>query len=100
MADGGDVGGAASFDGYVDHRFPKAYTVVCAVVEGLDNVGALVGQYLRQLMQRARSILKIDADAQQAPIFYQASLDDLGQQGNVDVAARDQIGRASCRERV
>ena len=80
VADGGDVGRAAGFDGDVDDGFAEADAVVGAVVHGFDDVGAFAGENLGERQQRAGTVLQINADAQQAAVFYQAALDDLGQQ--------------------
>src|ERR1035441_6003983 len=90
VADGGDVGCAAGFQGYIDGGFAQADAVVGAIVDGFDDVGALAGQYLGEGVQSAGAVLKVDADAKQAPILDQAALDDLGQQGDVNVASADQ----------
>jgi hypothetical protein len=89
---------AAGFDGDVDDGFAQADAVVGAVVDGLYNVGALAGEDLRELEQCAGAVLQVDADAQQAAVFDQAALDDLGQQGHVDVAAADQHDGAAMAE--
>ena len=98
VADGGDVGGAAGFEGDVDDGFAEADAVVGAVVDGLDDVGALAGEDLGEVEERAGAVLQIDADAQQAAIFDEAALDDLGEQRDVDVAAADEDDGAAMAE--
>jgi hypothetical protein len=49
MTDGGNVGCAAGLKGHIDHRFSQADAVVGAVVNGLDDIGALAGQGLGQV---------------------------------------------------
>ncbi len=48
--------------------------------------------------QSAGAILQINAHAQQAAVFDQAALDDLGQQRDVDVAAADENDGAAMAE--
>src|ERR1035438_2628481 len=64
VADGGDVGSAAGFKSYIDHGLTQADSVIGAVVDGLNNIGALDGEDLGEGEQGARAVLKIDADAQ------------------------------------
>jgi len=90
VADGGDVGGTAGFDGYVDDGFAEAHSVIGAVVYGFNDVGALAGEDLRELQQGAGTVLQIDANAQEAAVFYQAAFDDFGEKTYVDVAAADE----------
>src|ERR1035438_8790443 len=98
VADGGDVGCAAGFKGYIDGGFAQADAVVGAIVEGFDDVGALAGQDLGEGVQSAGAVLEVDADAQQAAVLDQAALNDLGQQADVYVAAADQNDSAAMAE--
>jgi len=98
VADGGDVGGAAGFQGDVDDGFAEADAVVGAVVDGFDDVGALAGEDLGEVQESAGAVLQINADTQKPAIFYQAALDDFGKKGDVDVAAADHNDSATVTE--
>ena len=82
--------GAARFHGDVDRGVAQIHSVIGAVVGGLDDVGAMLGQNSGEAMQGAGIIGQMDAQAHQASVFDQAALDDAGEQCHVDVAAADQ----------
>jgi hypothetical protein len=98
VADGGDVGGAAGFEGDVDDGFAEADAVVGAVVDGFDDVGALAGEDLGEVEESAGAILQIDADAQETAVFDETALDNFGKKGDVDVAAADEDDGAAMAE--
>ena len=98
VADGGDVGCAAGFQGNIDDGFAQAHAVVGAVVERFNDVGAFAGQDLGEVEEGAGVILQINAHAEKTAVFDQAALDDFGQQGDVDVAAADQDNGAAMAE--
>src|ERR1700691_5310183 len=78
---------AAGFQGEVDDRVAEADAVVGAVVGRLHDVGAEVGDDLREVMQGAGAVGEVDADPGAASVLDQAAFDDLREQGDVDVAA-------------
>src|SRR5580704_6362321 len=90
VADRGDMGCAAGFNCDVDDGFAQADAVVGTVVNGFNDIGALPGQNLRQLMECAGPVLQVNTHAEQTAILDQAALDNLGEQGYVDVAAADE----------
>ena len=69
---------------------PRLDAVVGAVVAGFDDVGALAGEDPGEVEERAGAVREIDAEAQPAAVLDEAALDDVGEQGDVDVAAADE----------
>ena len=92
------MGCAAGFQGDVDYGFAEADTVVGAVVNGFDDVGAFAGEDLGEVEERAGTVLQIDADAQETAVFDEAALDDLGEKRDVDVASADEDDGAAMAE--
>jgi len=89
VTDSGNVGCAAGFQSYVNDGFAEADAVIGAVVDGFDDVGTLLGEDLGEGEECAGTVLQVDTDAEQTAVFDQAALNNLGQQGDVDIAAAD-----------
>ena len=81
---------APGFHRDIDGGLSQIHPVVGAIVRGLHDVRAVVGENSGQAVQSARIVGKVDSQAHQASVFHQAALDDARQQGDVDVAAADQ----------
>jgi hypothetical protein len=64
MADCGDVGCAAGFEGDVDYGLSQADSIIGAVVDGFYDVGSLAGEDLGQGVESAGTVLEIDAKAE------------------------------------
>ena len=79
-----------SFHGDIDRRIAEIHAVVGAIVRGLHNVGAMFRQNSGEVVQGAGIIRQMHAEAHQASIFHQASLDDASQQRYVDITAAHQ----------
>ena len=87
-----DVIGPSGFHRDVDGGVAQVDAVVGAVVSGLDDVGAMIGEDSGEAVQRAGIVGQVNAQANQASIFHQAALDDAREQGDVDIAAADEDG--------
>ena len=81
----GDVVGATCLHGDVDGSVAEIDAVIGAVVGGLDDVGAMVGEDSGEAMQCA-GIVRAGGHAQadEASIFDQATFDDAREQRNVE----------------
>src|ERR1700733_996195 len=83
----GDVVGTASLHGDVDGGVSQIHVVVGAVVGRFNDVGAMLGENAGNFMQGTGIIRKMDAQADQSPIFDQAALDNARQESYIDVSA-------------
>src|SRR5580698_1675097 len=97
--DFGNVIEAASFEGHIDDGVTEVDAVVGAIVRGLHDVGAGIGDDFRELMQRTGAIGEVDSQAGTAAVLDQAALDDFGKQADVDVASADEDGGSLSVER-
>ena len=64
--------------------------MISAVVGSFDNVGAKLGENSGDAMQSSGIIGKVNAQTDKAPIFYEATLDDAGEQRDIDVSAANE----------
>ena len=92
------MGRAFGFHGDVDGGIAEIDAVIGAIIRGLDDVGAMVGEDSGQAMQRAGIVRKMNAQANQATVFDQAALYDPREQCDVDVAAADKNRNAFAAE--
>jgi hypothetical protein len=69
MANGRNVACAASLQGYIDDGFAQTDAVVGAIVNDFNNIGALAGQDLDQVEQRARPVLQETRMRSRRPSF-------------------------------
>jgi hypothetical protein len=89
-----DLLAAAGFHGDVDGGVAEVYAVVGAVVEGVDDVDAVGGDEGGEFGEGAGLVEEVDAEADEAAVLDEASLDDAAEEGDVDVAAADEDGGA------
>lgn len=82
--------GAARFHGDVDSSVTEIDSVVGAIVGGLNDVGAMIGEDSGEAMQGAGIVWQVNAQADEASIFHQAALYNAREQRDVDIAAADQ----------
>ena len=67
-------------------------------MDGFDDVGAFTGENCREHAGARPDGPQVNAYAEEAAVFDQAALDDLGQERNVDIAARDEDDSAAMAE--
>ena len=95
-ADGGEQAGqmfgSARFDGHIDGRIAEADSVISAIEQKLDNVGALRGDHGGKFGERAGPIRQINTDSHEPPVFHQSSFDDAAQERNVDIPTANDHG--------
>src|SRR5882724_12320332 len=60
-----------------------------AVVEDLQDVGALLRDHCGEPRQRAGNVAQEDAETDEATVLHEAALDDAGEHRDVDVTARE-----------
>ena len=89
-----DLLAAAGFHGHVDDGVAEIDAVVGAVVEGVDDVGAVRGDDRGEVGEGSGAIEEMDAEADEAAVLDEAALDDAAEEGDVDVAAADEDGDA------
>ena len=82
-----DLFAATGLEGDVDGGVAEVDAVVGAVVERVDDVGAVVGDQLGQLGEGSGFVEQVDAQADQAAVLDETALDDAAEEGDVDVAA-------------
>jgi hypothetical protein len=90
----GDVLAAARLHGDVDDGVAEVHAVVGAIVEGVDDVGAMARDDAGEVLQGAGLVEQVDAEEDETAILNEAALDDAAEQGDVDVAAADEDRRA------
>ena len=83
----GDVIRPARLHGDVDHRVSEHCSVVRAIVRSLYDVCFLLGDDRGEAYQCSGMVGQMNAQADQAAVFYQSALDNSREQSNVDIAA-------------
>ncbi|SPP64145.1 hypothetical protein NITLEN_100015 [Nitrospira lenta] len=81
---------AARFHGDIDGGFVQAHAIVRAVIRGLHDIGARLGNNRRQPLQRAGIVRQQHAQAQAPSIPHHPLLDNSRQQIDVKIAAGHQ----------
>src|SRR5258708_7362195 len=76
----------------LDRCFSQIHAVVSPIVNRLHDVGAMLGEHSRKMIQRAGAVWQMYSQTNQASILYQAALDDAREYRHVDIAAADQHG--------
>lgn len=89
-----DVLIASCFERDIDDGVTEADAVVGAVVGGLHDIGAGVGEDSCELMQCAGPVGEMNAKAGAASVLDEATLDDTGEQTDVNVTSTDEDGGA------
>src|SRR2546423_11659052 len=72
----GYVVGTTRFHGDVDCSIAEIHTVVRTIVRGLDDISAVLRQNSGQAVKGAWVIRQMPSQADQTPVFYQATLHD------------------------
>src|SRR5580658_4381253 len=73
LGNGGDMCGAASFEGDIDDGVAQVHSVVRTIVYRFHNVCPLISQDLRQVMQSSGTIGEMNANAHPAAVLDQTT---------------------------
>ena len=77
------------FHGDLEHDLFEAVGYLCLVVIELDDVGVLLGEYLRDLQQLSGLVRKLYGEAEYTAAGDEGLVDEGGDRRYIDVAAAD-----------
>ena len=89
-----DVSISARFEGDINYGIAEVHSIMGAVVRGLHDIGAGIGDDARERMEGTGPVGEVNAEAGAPTVFDETTLDDPGKQADIDVASADKDGGA------